>query len=325
VVSFPEARRQLLTFRARTAAGPEALRIADRAAVGRVLPAGARIAAPWRQTPIYMLWAPQGRYLNVLDPIFMAAPYPEQHLAWDRVWNGVEPDVPLALAGVLDSEYLAYSIARRDDPLLDRLVADPRIETLYRRFNAVFRVVPGRNGGFVLDWRLAPPGRDSEGPVPAATDVAAWPKVPRFEDPRAQALEGYVDLTRRMPAAAGGGAEAVGAEAAEAARQATRGCQVLVHDLPSGGTGRRQAFGHRFPSGGEGAPVPAGRFELAPSGPTVLWLDGDLLVAVETDLDAVLGRGLTFELPPRSESGRLTIRTCPSVRGEMGLYLLRRG
>ena len=73
-----------------------------------------------------MLWAPQGRYLNVLDPVFMATPYPEHHLAWSRVWSGVEPDVPLVLVDALSSELLAYSVVRQKDPLLPRLVADPR-------------------------------------------------------------------------------------------------------------------------------------------------------------------------------------------------------
>lgn len=46
------------------------------AAFGQALAPGARVAADWGATHLYMFWAPQATYLNVLDPIFMAVPFP---------------------------------------------------------------------------------------------------------------------------------------------------------------------------------------------------------------------------------------------------------
>src|SRR5215212_7172504 len=37
---------------------------------GRAVPAGAKVAATWGDGETYAFWAPQGRYLNVLEPLF---------------------------------------------------------------------------------------------------------------------------------------------------------------------------------------------------------------------------------------------------------------
>src|SRR5439155_1466651 len=46
---------------------------ADWEAFARALPEGARVAAPWAATEAFVFWAPHATYLDVLDPIFIAA------------------------------------------------------------------------------------------------------------------------------------------------------------------------------------------------------------------------------------------------------------
>lgn len=66
---------------------------ADYAAFGKSVPRDAKIAAHWGPAELYCFWAPQGRYLNVLDPIFMAVHSPAVYDAQRRVFEGREPDV----------------------------------------------------------------------------------------------------------------------------------------------------------------------------------------------------------------------------------------
>ncbi len=192
LVAAPQAASQLSTFARRTKPGPEGERSADREAFGRAVPAGATVAAPWRLTPLYLFFAPQGRYLNALDPVFMAVPHPAAFAAQQAVFDGSATDVPLVVGTVLDSHFLAESTATASPTLLRRLSADPRVVPRYRGIHALWEIVPAAEGVFVLDWR-AVPGRES--PASAAAGAA----YPRAGDARARALEGYVDARRVAP------------------------------------------------------------------------------------------------------------------------------
>jgi hypothetical protein len=191
LLATPELVAQARTFALRTTPGPKDERLRDRDAFARAIPDAARVAAPWRATALYLDIAPQGRYLNVLDPVFMAQPYPEVYAAQHDVFAGVEPDVPLALVKTLDSDVLAFSLVSESPRLVERLADDPRIERVYRGFQGVFRVLGGKNGDFVLDWRIIPPGGDA----PAAPALAAMPVYPQLPGVGA-GFEGFVDARR---------------------------------------------------------------------------------------------------------------------------------
>jgi hypothetical protein len=193
LVCLPGGLRELRTFAARTNPGPGEIRLRDREAVARALPPGARVAAPWRSTPIYMFAAPWAQFLNVLDPVFMAVPYPGPYRLQSDLFDGSEPDPPLAAAG-LDSQFIVIPLGDETRRLTERLSADPRIQALYRGFNGVFRVGPAAGAGFVLDWKVVP--SSSPLPPPADAGPASWPDYPRLADPAARAVEGYVDARR---------------------------------------------------------------------------------------------------------------------------------
>lgn len=190
LVGLPVARAELGRFRKRTSAGPDEVRIRDREAMAAALPDGAQVLAPWRSTPLYMFWAPQGRYMNVLDPVFLAGDDPDLHAAQEAIFAGEEPDVPLVAAFDLDSDYLALSAATANRTLLARLRADPRVETVHRQINALFRFVPAPEGSFVLGWKVAP---ESES---RSDDFASWPDNPAMPPGRARELEAFVDARR---------------------------------------------------------------------------------------------------------------------------------
>ena len=298
LVSLPVAKRALALFAQRTDPGPGAIRLVDRVEVGKALPAGARVAAPWRSTPIYMLWAPQARYLNTLDPVFMATPFPEVYAAQRAVFEGAEPDVPLATALDLDSDYLAIPTTGETDRLVARLAADPRVATLHRGFNGVYRLLPAANRAFVLAWRLAPLRFSgpavSPGDIPApgsedATSMGSWPSYPLHPSPRGRAFEGFVDA-RRL--------EAPGAPA---------GCIGLVHEESVASATRIE-------------------YELAPMGATSVSLDAALLASTTRDLDAVLGQGLELPVTLQPGAHRLFVVTCPArdATARTGFYLLER-
>lgn len=162
------------------------------AAFGRAVPPGARVAAEWGSTHLYMFWAPQAAYLNVLDPVFMALPYPRAYAAARAVFEGREPDVPLALEAELDSAFLALSSFHPHGDLLRRLADDPRLVARYRGYTLLYEAVPGRNEGFVLDWRVVPPGVA----LPASGEIGGFAAYPRAERAEERALEGFVDLRR---------------------------------------------------------------------------------------------------------------------------------
>ncbi len=195
-LSFPEASRQLGNYRHRTDPGPEGERLRDRVELAVALPAGARVAADWGPTATYMLWAPHARYLNVLDPLFLATPHPVAHRTLRAVLEGREVDIPAATLAALRSEYLAYPTVRGFDGLDDRLAHDPRVEVRHRGSHTLVRFHPA--AGFELDWRVAP-ARGGPLESPAEAGMKTWPPYPRAEDPGLRAIEGYVDAERLLP------------------------------------------------------------------------------------------------------------------------------
>jgi len=261
LVGLPGTLRELGTFARRTDPGPGEIRVREREEVARALPDGARVAAPWRTTPVYMFAAPKAQFLNALDPVFMATPYPRQYDAQRDLFDGTEPDPPLAALAELESDYIVCPLGEETRGLVDRLSADPRVTTLHRGFNAVFKIHPAP--GFVLDWS----------------------GYPRLTDPAAQAIEGYVDARRVSP---GGD------------------CTTLVHQEQT------QSATHVD-------------YELAPSGPTTLWLDDRPLISTSGDSGAVLGKGMALPVDLAPGNHRITVKTCPARDGRSGFYLLNRG
>lgn len=192
VASLPLLAREIASYRDKTAPGPNRERIADREAFGRAVPAGAKVAAPWGASSLYMLYAPQGRYLNVLDPVLMAAHDPRSYQVQRAIFEGLEPDLPLALVRDLDSDYLALPAAGAAPTLLARLAADPRMAERYRGFHVLYEVRPGTNSTFWLDWQRVPLRAGAAG-------AGLPPESPRYPVLPAEAggrLEGFVDLTR---------------------------------------------------------------------------------------------------------------------------------
>jgi hypothetical protein len=194
IVCLPVASYELGRLRFRNDPGPDGARIVDRQDLSAAIPERAKVANPWRSTPIYMYWAPQGRYLNVLDPVFLAAHDPAVFAAQDEIFAGTEPDVPMRAAAVLDSGYIAYSAATGDKTLTARLLADPRIETRYRGINLLFEIRAPATEVFITDWHLVPP--DLPLPVAPDVDVSGWPDYPLVGPPELRRLEGFVDGRR---------------------------------------------------------------------------------------------------------------------------------
>lgn len=312
LVSLPVAWGELGRYRARTSGGPEDVRLADRDGLAAALPDGARVAADWGSTGLYLLWAPQGRYLNALDPVFMAIPHPERQQALARILEGSEPDVPLTAHATLESDFLAFSPIKQSQALLGRLAEDPRVEPLYRGFHHLYRFVPDRNHAFVLDWRVVP--ADVELPVTAEFDIRSWPLWPRAEAAELRALEGWVDADRVLRGAGE--------------------CLALVRDVEGGErvSPTEDVEGTSRWVQGEMA------WELTPHGPTRLWLDGELRLDVRADLGSVLGQGVRFAFPSHDTAEaaeaaagatrhRLTVLTCrerdalQGTSGRAGFYL----
>jgi hypothetical protein len=165
----------------------------DREAFGASVPRGAKVAATWGAAEWYTFFAPQGSYLNVLDPIFMAIPYPEEHRAQLSVFGNREPDVPLLVKTRLDSDFIAVDRFNEPAALADRLVVDPRIRVRYGGYHLLAEVLPDANRAFVLDWRLLRP--DIPLPPPAA-GLEDSPSYPRLKKGSGRRFEGYVDGRR---------------------------------------------------------------------------------------------------------------------------------
>jgi hypothetical protein len=258
-------------------------READLADFGRSVPPGAKVAATWGEAEAYVFFAPQGRYLNLLDPVFMAVPYPEAYRLQRRIFAGIEPDVPLAAAAGLDSDYLAVSEVDPARPLLQRLLADPRASVLHKGPHWLFQFRPDPGGSLWLDWRLAPAetgGPSAGGPSAAGEAGAAYP---RLGDPRLRAREGYVDLHR------------LGSPLR---------CRTFLH-----------TWSLEAPS--------ALLFELAPYGPASLAVDGEVRAVAEDGQRAILGHGVLVPLSLPAGEHRLAVQACPSSQapGYGGFFL----
>lgn len=171
----------------------DAGRHAEGRAISAELPPGATVAATWLETEMYVYYAPQARYLNVLDPVFMAARDPGRYALTRAVFEGREPDLPYAVKVNLASDYLALSQEEAHGANA-RLLRDPRILTRHRGHLGLFELRPRANEDFALDWRLAP------GPVDlarvTADEVRGWPPYPRPEKPGQRDYEGFVDFRR---------------------------------------------------------------------------------------------------------------------------------
>lgn len=157
---------------------------------GESMPSGARVAATWSDAHVYTFYAPRGRYLNVLDPVFMAVPFPREYELQRRIFDGREPDVPFVTATLLDSDHLAYTPQEPGPPLRRRLATDPRIDQLHGMPDLLVRFRPDANEAFVLDWHLLSASGEPAGLYPRATD------------PLGHSVEGYVDANRIQSAAA---------------------------------------------------------------------------------------------------------------------------
>ena len=165
----------------------------DWQALGQIIPKGAKIAAPWDATELYVWAAPQAHYLNLLDPIFMAVPYPSAYFIQKNIWNGYEPDVPYAVKTQLDSDYILFPY-RRHIQLFWRLSQDPRAKLLYRGHNALFRLMPDINKKFIVNWKIIP---DNGIWPPAEGDINEEEIYTRKQvDPIGQAYKGYVNGIR---------------------------------------------------------------------------------------------------------------------------------
>ena len=194
LISLPSLARESASYRHKTAPGPNNERISDREAFGRAVPPAAKVAAPWGSTSLYLLYAPQGRYLNVLDPVLMAAGDPESYTAQKGIFDGTTPDIPLALRRELDSDYLAFAKAGAAPRLLSRLDRDPRLVERYRRFQVLYQVQLDANRDFWLDWQRVPPAQPTPGKEFSVPDE--WPRYPRLSPANGGDVEGFVDLAR---------------------------------------------------------------------------------------------------------------------------------
>jgi hypothetical protein len=118
----------------------------------------------------------------------MSVPHPLEYGKKKAIFQGEEPDIPLTLATVLESRYLAYFAGLEDPRFVARLEHDPRMRQLYDGLDVLVEVVPDANHSFVLDWEAR---REGDG---------EWVRYPRADSPQAQVLEGYVDARRVVPA-----------------------------------------------------------------------------------------------------------------------------
>jgi len=154
---------------------------------GRAIPAGARVAADWERGELYAFWAPQGRYLNVLDPVFMALPFPRQYAAQRALFAGMEPDVPFAAKSILQSDYMAFDRTDAPAALLERLRGDPRIRIRSGGYNVLVELLPSHR--FVLDWQM-PDGQPVRLPEPSLRPYAGFVELP---PDRCMAVTGRLD------------------------------------------------------------------------------------------------------------------------------------
>jgi hypothetical protein len=162
--------------------GAPVLSEADWEAFGKAVPRGAKVAATWGDAEIYALWAPQGRYLDVLDPVFMAVPFPRQYAVQRAIFAGVHPDIAFAAKEALDSDFVALDWSDAPPMLIERMKSDPRLRVRYGGFNVLAQIVP--SDAFVVDWTMVDGG------------AKRYPLTP----PPLRAFEGFVNARRVTPA-----------------------------------------------------------------------------------------------------------------------------
>jgi hypothetical protein len=171
----------------------DAGRHAEGRALSAALPPGATVAATWLETEMYAYYAPQARYLNVLDPVFMAARDPARYALTLAVFDGREPDLPYAVKVNLASDYVALSQEEAHGANA-RLVHDPRIVARHLGHFGLFELRPNASDVFALDWHVAPGAAD---PSRASGDeIRGWPSYPRPDKPGQREYEGFVDFRR---------------------------------------------------------------------------------------------------------------------------------
>ncbi len=263
-----------------TARGPVP-REGEWAEFGRRVPAGATVAAEWGSTHLYMFWAPQAAFLNVLDPIFMAVPFPEAHRALRGLFDGREPDIASVLHRDLLSDHIALSRYHRPQLVTERLAHDPRLRLRHDGYTLLYEVVGDVTGQFVLDWTVLPKGLHL--PPDPARPPAGDP-YPRASQPRLRDLEAYVDGGRMM-----------GAEDR---------CIAFAHSLQPAES--------------------ASGFRLAPYGPSRVWIDDRLAIAVDEPLLARLGDEHTLPFETAGGDRLLTVLTCRAQPGDPAGFFLRR-
>lgn len=104
------------------------------------IPPGAKVAASWGATDAYVFFAPQGRYLNVLDPAMMFEKNPRAYWAHRAVLDGTEPDIARVTKTILDSDYLAFPKWEATPLFLERVRNDPNLVREYDGYNVLLRI-----------------------------------------------------------------------------------------------------------------------------------------------------------------------------------------
>lgn len=144
-----------LPFFERTVSGAHVTSEGELEQFGRAVPEGAKIAAEWGDTQLYAFWAPQGRYLNMYDPLFMAVKDPGAYDALRAVFEGRALDVPPILKGTLDSDFLAVQTPWDNPPLNHVLDGDPRWRVRYQGANVLLELRQPDNGRFLTEWEVS--------------------------------------------------------------------------------------------------------------------------------------------------------------------------
>jgi hypothetical protein len=125
-----------------TATGGALSREADWAAAAQALPAGARVAADWGLTPNVLYYAPHAQFMNVLNSVFMAVPYPDEYRAWSELLAGRSEDPVAVVRDQLDSQYLVLSRFFTEPRLLQQLEENPGVQRVYAGYTLVYRLHP---------------------------------------------------------------------------------------------------------------------------------------------------------------------------------------
>lgn len=176
---------------------------------GKAMPDGARVAATWSDAEMYVFWAPQGRYLNIYDSTFMYIPYPKLWLTQQALFDGNAPDVPSAIRGPLQSDYLAFDATGMPRDFTDRVRNDPRLRVVYGGYNVLLAYNPGGENAFVRYWNGAPHGAYVTG-CGDFTSTVIGPKHFEFApwDKATLALDGVqrIEVLRPLHAILGRGA-----------------------------------------------------------------------------------------------------------------------